>query len=129
MNYLSKTYRLDEEVVGAIEQAKAGGTSPNRFLRELMGLSGNGAARETEAPVPVAVEQKRSVPTLRDIRERLGEHERVEPVDNRPKNCRCRHCGRGFAGPRFATICSECKSAGHTLAPNECPVCNEAGAL
>lgn len=39
MEYHSKTYRLDEEVVGAIERAKAGGTTPNRFLRELMGLN------------------------------------------------------------------------------------------
>lgn len=55
--------------------------------------------------------------------------EEIPVVDKRPKNCRCRHCGKAFAGPRFTQICSECKSVGHTLSPAECPVCNEASAL
>lgn len=46
--------------------------------------------------------------------------------DNRPKNCRCLHCGEGFAGPKWATICSGCKSVGHTGAPANCPPCLEA---
>lgn len=38
MGYQSKTYSLSDEVVDAIETAKARGVSPNKFLRQLMGL-------------------------------------------------------------------------------------------
>lgn len=48
-------------------------------------------------------------------------------VDNHPKQATCKHCGETFGGPRFATICPECKSNGHTLEPRECPVCSEKG--
>lgn len=48
-------------------------------------------------------------------------------VDARPKNAFCKHCGERFAGQRFATICPNCKSSGHTLTPAECPACGERG--
>lgn len=48
-------------------------------------------------------------------------------VDNRPKNCFCKHCGERFAGAKYASICQGCKSSGHTLTPNECPICMERG--
>jgi hypothetical protein len=50
-------------------------------------------------------------------------------VDNRQKNCFCKHCGSRFAGPRFATVCGDCKSSGHTLSPAECPRCTEGSAI
>lgn len=57
-------------------------------------------------------------------------NERDEPLaDNRPKNAFCKHCGNKFAGSRFATICSGCKSQGHTNQPAECPRCTEATSL
>jgi Zn finger protein HypA/HybF involved in hydrogenase expression len=48
-------------------------------------------------------------------------------LDNRPKNAFCKHCGRRFAGPKFATICPECKGSGHTNTPAECPPCQDRG--
>ena len=57
-------------------------------------------------------------------------NQRDEPIsDNRPKNAFCKHCGERFAGSRFATICSSCKSQGHTNEPAECPKCTEASSL
>lgn len=53
----------------------------------------------------------------------------AETVDNRPKNCRCRHCPERFAGPKWATICPDCKSTGHTGQPAECPRCTDGTAL
>lgn len=53
MEYLSKTYRLDEQVVDAIQRAKAGGTSPNQFLRMLMGLDSSEDVGGSLADAPV----------------------------------------------------------------------------
>lgn len=36
MGYQSKTYSLSDEVVEAIESAKAGGETPNRYLLRLV---------------------------------------------------------------------------------------------
>jgi Zn finger protein HypA/HybF involved in hydrogenase expression len=47
------------------------------------------------------------------------------PLDNRPKNAYCKHCGARFAGQRFATICPSCKRSGHTNQPANCPRCTE----
>jgi hypothetical protein len=44
-----------------------------------------------------------------------------------PKNASCKHCGERFVGPKFAMICPDCKSGGHTNDPRECPVCLERG--
>jgi hypothetical protein len=38
MGYQSKTYSLSDQVVEAIEAAKAGGLSPNQFLRRVIGI-------------------------------------------------------------------------------------------
>lgn len=130
MEYLSKTYRLDEEVVRSIEAAKQGGTSPNKFLRLLMGLdngadAGQGVATSVPATVlPAATGAFEEELPGRDFRESSP-----EPVDRRPKNCRCLHCGDRFAGPRWANNCPKCKSNGHTNTPADCPACNEASAL
>ena len=131
MEYHSKSYRLDQQVIEAIERAKEGGTSPNRFLRQLMGLDGNGEAPKRlishGPPVDLIPPRGGVVGTVSVDHEEKSAT--VNVVDKRPKNCRCRHCGKGFAGPRFSQVCAECKSTGHTLSPNECPVCNEATAL
>ena len=110
MDYISKTYRFDSEVVEALERAKLGGTSPNQFLRQLMGLTSKPAEN----------------PHLAAVAAQIARSEAAE--DHRPKNCQCKHCGATFAGVRYASICPTCKSVGHTLAPSDCPVCNEAQA-
>lgn len=52
------------------------------------------------------------------------------PVSSGSHTINCLHCGeRRFGATRHATICSECKSAGHTLAPAECPRCTEGEAI
>lgn len=38
MGYQSKTYSLSDEVVAAIEAARAQGLSPNKYLRQLLGI-------------------------------------------------------------------------------------------
>lgn len=40
MAYQSKTYSLSDEVITAIDAARAKGESPNKFLRRLLGLGG-----------------------------------------------------------------------------------------
>lgn len=45
MPYQSKTYSLSDEVIAAIEAARAQGLSPNRFLRQLMRLDQPEATR------------------------------------------------------------------------------------
>lgn len=69
MGYRSKTYSLSDEVIEAIERAKAGGTSPNQFLRELMGLDGGAvmvpvqmAEKITRAPRHLLVDKGREEP-------------------------------------------------------------------
>lgn len=39
MGFQSKTYSLSDEVVAAIEDARAKGLTPNRYLRSLIALS------------------------------------------------------------------------------------------
>lgn len=38
MAYQSKTYSLSDEVVAAIEDARAKGLTPNKFLRRILGI-------------------------------------------------------------------------------------------
>lgn len=132
MGYQSKTYSLSDEVVEAIESAKAGGTSPNRFLRQLMGLDQNGEEPKRLVsdgpPADLIPPRGGLVGTISVDAEENSATVNVE-VDNRPKNCRCRHCPERFAGPRWATICPSCKSGGHTNTPAECPACNEGSAI
>jgi hypothetical protein len=48
----------------------------------------------------------------------------AEPVDDdRPKNCKCAHCPRRFAGRRGSTLCRVCENSGHYNEPAECPQC------
>lgn len=106
-----RTVRLDDDVWLAIKGMEC---SLNQYLR--MALLETG--REVIHPIP------QSPVTV------LPAAEPFEPLqDNRPKNCYCKHCGVRFAGAKFATLCSECKSSGHTNQPNECPKCNEGNAI
>lgn len=87
------------------------------------------------------VELVRSLPDSTDMRqlmqevfselrfEKVAAHADAEITDNRPKNAYCKHCGSRFVGAKFATICPECKSSGHTLTPADCPVCGEGRAI
>lgn len=81
----------------------------------------NTAPRLTDS-FPGEIEQR----ILREEQEILSEG---SLFDRRPKNAFCKHCGSRFAGVKYATICPECKSSGHTLTPSECPVCNEGRAI
>lgn len=117
MEYIVKSYRLGEDVIDWLEQLKAVHGSVNKGLRLAMQTA---AATFPTDLMPQGTPYSRSP----DLDEPL-EAEREQAVDNRPKNATCRHCGVRFAGQRFATICSSCKSGGHTLTPAECPACNE----
>jgi hypothetical protein len=49
MGYQSKTYSLSDEVVEAIDAARAGGLTPNQFLRRALGIeAGDGESRTSE---------------------------------------------------------------------------------
>lgn len=73
-----------------------------------------------------------NVPAAQQFNDLVNATEQDEPervVDTRPKNAYCKHCGNRFAGAKFATICPECKSNGHTMTPAECPACNDGRAI
>jgi hypothetical protein len=103
--YKIRAVRLEDDVWAKV---KAMDCSLNQYLKEaLLGYSpANKEAPEPDKPV-------------RDF------SPDPEPIDNRPKNCFCKHCGGRFAGLRYASICPTCKASGHTLTPNECPRCGE----
>lgn len=130
MEYHSKTYRLDEEVVGAIERAKAGGTTPNRFLRELMGLnSENGAEGVGEGPSVL-------VPALASVRATSeydpasipgvsrGVPPETKPMPSGAFRVMCQHCGKKFgAETRRETTCVCCEEKGHKGTRYDCEQC------
>lgn len=115
MGYQSKTYSLSDDVVAAIERAKVGGTSPNKFLRQLMGLDGNGAE---EVPVPVVARvDPASIPGV----------SRGVPVQAPPVSTvrvMCQHCGAKFdAESRRETTCESCSEKGHKGSRYDCEQC------
>ena len=113
MAYQSKTYSLSDEVIAWLGTLKDDYGSVNKGLLAMIVLCG--PARESipkhDYEVPRGLIQVSAQP------------------DNRPKNAFCKHCGSRFAGARFATICPECKTSGHTLTPADCPVCGEGKAI
>lgn len=126
MEYLSKTYRLDEQVVDAIERAKSGGTSANRFFRLLMGLDngvsgGDGAPESLETVAPV-------VPATA---ERVEKYDPAAiagvtrgPAPHSTVRTRCEHCGKNFdSESRKNKRCPECVEAGHGLSRYDCEEC------
>lgn len=145
----NRSVRLDQEnydwLVGlpgrslneAIERLRTqnGGESPQETaVSEILELvRGLPDATDIEGVIRNVIQEFRAARTasvpVTTLPAASGAFEETVPVDNRAKNCRCRHCGQPFAGPRFSTLCSECKSTGHTLTPAECPRCNEASAL
>jgi hypothetical protein len=51
LGYQSKTYSLSDEVVEAIDVARAGGLTPNQFLRRVIGIDASdedGSAAKVE---------------------------------------------------------------------------------
>lgn len=110
-----RTVRLDDDVWAAV---KAMDCSLNQYLRVSLLCA-------ESLPSPIYIPS--AVGATETSKELLADERPV--IDNRPKNAFCKHCGNRFAGVKFATICGDCKSSGHTLTPNECPVCNEARAL
>ena len=126
MGYQSKTYSLSDEVVDAIESAKSGGVSPNRFLRELMGLDSHKDGGGISAAVSVA----RHIADLETGRASIDAVAPV-PAENAapaPFNPKCLHCGDNFgAWNRGATVCPDCKRGGHGGNVKDCPRCGEYG--
>lgn len=102
---------------------------------------------EFKAEVREMVEKVRALPVLEEIGTLLGHlldsaevrnvtatpgYARPERPQSLPSShmVNCIHCGeRRFGATKFATICSECKSAGHTNDPRECPRCTEGAAI
>lgn len=122
-----RSVRLDDDVW---ERVKAMECSLNQYLRSA--LLDSEALLEPRVPISAgggAERVRQMTGHARPMFHTVDDFEPVPVVDKRPKNCRCRHCGKGFAGPRFSQICGECKSMGHTLSPNECPACNEGSAI
>lgn len=109
MEYKSKGYVFDIEVTAWLEGLKAQHGSYNKGLRQVAfpGRTMQDAGRIVQDTPSYVVP-----PSLND-------DERI--VDKRPKNCFCKHCGNRFAGPKFATICPECKS--------ECPQCTSGASI
>ena len=129
MDYLSKSYRLDTEVVEWLDGLKSDYGSVNKGLRAAMATC---ELSKGVIPLPVIDglvnhgwgNQDPAIPLAGQLHKRFSEQ-----LDNRPKNCFCKHCGQRFAGPKYSNICGDCKSSGHTLMPAECPRCTEASAL
>lgn len=146
----NRSVRLDDENYGWLTGLP--GRSLNEAVGRLRTAADIGTPFEKQDAIAELLELVRSLPDTVDFEEvvrrviqeaKIGEkpqsvpsavvlpsasepfEEEIPVVDKRPKNCRCQHCGKPFAGPRFSTLCSDCKSAGHTLSPAECPKCNE----
>ena len=123
MDYLSKSFRLDEQVIEAIETAKAGGTSPNKFLRALLGFDDGPEVRPTISRVQPAR-------VYSDPREIPGVS--VGPPAKKPEGafrCRCVHSGcqgQYFQGTsKFQTLCDLCRELKHSGDPRNCQICYE----
>lgn len=117
----TRTIRVDDEVWAAIQALP--GRTQNEAMRQLLIDTGKPSVTE-------------KLDELRELILKLGlgavQSEisgNFESTDSRPKNAHCKHCGNRFTGQRYATICPDCKSSGHTLTPAECPSCNEGRAL
>ena len=63
MGYQSKTYSLSDEVVEAINAARAEGETPNRFLTRMLLLSG------TRDPEPLVEPLRKPEPVESQIKE------------------------------------------------------------
>lgn len=111
MPYQSKTYSLSDEVISWLGELKDTYGSVNKGLRAMRII-----AVGDMPDVPLPSERPKIDPVIADT-----------VIDNRPKNAYCKHCGSRFAGAKFATICPECKSSGHTNQPAECPRCGDGG--
>lgn len=113
MGYQSKTYSLSDEVIDAIESAKAGGTSPNKFLRELMGLDGESEPRVSS---PVVANSAQIAGVERGVV--------AQGAVEFPFHPKCDHCGENFgAYNRSLRTCSGCKAANHSGDPRNCDEC------
>lgn len=132
MGYQSKTYSLSDEVVAAIDEARAGGLTPNQFLRRVLGIElGSPLAAPTPVPIPTGMSKLPDYeipPAYTDPREipgvSVGPPKR-ETTGGYP--CRCIHSGcRGsrFTGTsKFQNLCPECAEGGHKGEPRNCQAC------
>jgi hypothetical protein len=60
MGYQSKTYSLSDEVVEAIDAARAGGLTPNQFLRRALGIEAGDGESHTSEPTAKKVKDWRA---------------------------------------------------------------------
>lgn len=123
VDYISKSYRLDEQVIEAIETAKAGGTSPNKFLRALLGFDDGPEVVPARRLVASRVEPERTYSDPRDI---PGVGTGAASVQQ-GFPCRCAHTGcqgAKFQGrTRFDKLCPQCSENGHAGDPRSCAEC------
>jgi hypothetical protein len=129
MAYQSKTYSLSDEVVAVIEAAKAGGTSPNKLLRRVLGIDEDGEGKVSQAgsarhhtdycAMPLDHEGQCAAVVTRIAVPQSNYRERgLLP---------CRHCGEyGKIHPRAGAwrACTSCQSSGH-LNISDCRRCRE----
>lgn len=128
----NRSIRVDDDVWAAIQALP--GRTQNEALRAA--LFGNGS--DIDGKISEILELSRSMAGTIEgailnagaqVTREIMETTAHPLTDNRPKNCFCKHCSNRFAGPRFASICSNCKSGGHTNQPSECPLCNEGSSI
>lgn len=128
----NRSLRIDDENYAWLQGLP--GRSLNEAIERLRLNSdvGKGDVMQCNAEIAEILDLVRSIAANTEIRNPMA----LLPtsagelgIDNRPKNAYCKHCGNKFAGAKFATICPSCKSSGHTLAPAECPACNDGRAI
>lgn len=91
MGFQSKTYSLSDEVVAAIDEAKAKGESPNKFLRRVLI-----DARADSAPRRPRCEVCGVVLTPEDLSAGSCPYCKQNFSEYPPEGSRCTNCGVGL---------------------------------
>lgn len=147
---MSKMIRISEALYELIEENR-GNRIQGQYVEEIVRRSLSGTREEQNAiKVDEILELVQSQPSTKDIqsmfdefiqaaREVKEERRATNPAAvtgvqtgyaGLTKNADCRHCGKKFAGNRFAQVCPECEELGHKRVPTvECPECTAGVAL
>ena len=129
---------IDEETIAAIERLAVNGKSKGAVVDEAVALMVNRSKASLPDEATVNRWFRETWSRLDEILEFVGQppESQVLAEPEPPKRTiadpaalmgvpiQCKHCGQVALGPtKFATICFECKTEGHTLAPADCPIC------
>jgi len=131
MEYQSKSYRLDEEVVNWLESLKLLHGSVNKALRDVMERVG---ARGAVGTITVNSEKKTATVNLLtedfDPRSIEGVSTGFPPKKvSAGYSCECKHNAVHHTGRRFLserrgdTLCPDCIESGHDGEPRDCREC------